>query len=92
MIEVSSRISVEVLAPVTSNDRVELWGGAIIIKNAGDANITLDDGWTLTPGESIELGSREDTNVVWWVVRVAFAAGANPRCEFITMTLSVPGS
>jgi len=57
---------------------------AVVIQNAGDVSVKLNDNWTFLPGAILHLGSQTDENQYADEIRVRFdteTSGVNPRVE-----------
>ena len=86
------QISVNVMAPITVNDRITAEGNAIMLKNAGDEVIVLDTGFTLPVGAAVTFRTGQDENYIVWNFRVNFdGTGVNPRLEIVTMVPNISG-
>lgn len=64
----------------------------VIIQNAGNTLVTLDDGWDLRPGEKISFGNYEWNVIIRHTFSVRFGTTSlipdeepNPLAQFYTM-------
>lgn len=83
------------LMPVFANTSVTVRSNVVIIQNAGNILVTLDDGWTLRPGEKISFGSWENMVVIRHTFRVRFTGSSlipdeadNPVVEIYEMKVA----
>lgn len=83
------------LMPVFANTSVTVRSNVVIIQNAGNILVTLDDGWTLRPGEKISFGSWENAVVIRHTFRVRFTGSSlipdeadNPVVEIYEMKVA----
>lgn len=70
-----------ILQPVTTGQRLSLRCNAAILQNQGNCDILLDGGFTLEPGQSLELGNESELNVIsidWTVMFLAATATSLP--------------
>lgn len=86
------QLSAHVLPAVTENSRVQLNGSSILISNPGDEDVTIDNYFTLSAGQSLTLKTGDDLNVLTWSAKISFAGGGvNPRIEIIELRVAEPG-
>lgn len=83
------------LMPVFANTSVTVRSNVVIIQNAGNILVTLDDGWTLRPGEKVSFGSWENAVVIRHTFRVRFTGSSlipgeedNPVVEIYEMKVA----
>lgn len=70
------------LPPVTKNKDLQVRANAVVLKNAGSSIITLDDHWTLRPGESLPFGdSSGPEGVVTLNWKIRFSETGTRRLE-----------
>ena len=92
MVSTGIQISINVMSPIVTNDRITAEGNAIILKNAGDEVVTLDNGFTLPVGAAVTFRTGQDENYIIWNIRVSFdGTGVNPRLEIATMVPNIEG-
>lgn len=60
------------LMPVFANTNITVRSNVVIIQNAGNILVTLDDGWTLRPGEKVSFGSWENAVIIRHTFNVRF--------------------
>lgn len=86
------QLSAHVLAAVTENSSVQVNGSSILFSNPGDETVTIDNHFTLSPGQALTLKTGDDANVIVWDLRVRFGGGGvNPRLEIIELRVDARG-
>lgn len=74
-------------SPIEANDSLTVRANVVILKNAGSAQVTVDDNWTLRQGESMQLGdSSGPRGVISHTFKVRFASTGTKRLEVLTMS------
>lgn len=61
-----------VMAPITTNDRLSERANAYCLQNAGNCNILLSNGFTLTPGQIMWFGNYRELNVMAVDIQIKF--------------------
>lgn len=86
-----------IMPPVLSNQRISLRANSILLQNNGNCDILLDNGLTLTPGQSYMVGNHDELNTVIFESNVMFlplTAISNPvvqRLEVVEMSSKLTG-
>lgn len=72
----------EVRPAVTADSYIDADGVlSVALHNAGDADVTLNGGWTLSPGSNFQIGLPAADVVLFDRILATFGAGSNPRLE-----------
>lgn len=83
--------------PIVRPQRLSLRANSILLQNAGNCDIMLDNGFTLTPGQSYMVGNHNELDTVIFDSTVIFltaTAISNPviqRLEVTTMNSKLSG-
>jgi len=87
-----------VMSPITRGQRVSERGNAFCFQNAGNCDLLLDNGFTLSPGQNMWFGNYRELNVMSVDVQVTFlpaTATGDPvvqRLEVIQVLTKFVGS
>lgn len=85
-------------APMTTNGRLSLRANAVLLQNAGNCNVILSSGFTLTPGQPYMFGNYNELTVQRFDVQVQFdtaTATGDPvvqRLEIVQVLANFKGS
>lgn len=87
-----------VMNPITRGQRVSERANAFCFQNAGNCDLVLDNGFTLSPGQNMWFGNYRELNVMSVDVQVTFLPAtatsepAVPRLELIQVLTKFVGS
>lgn len=85
MVSALTQINITVENPVTQNKRMTYYGNAILLINAGDETITINNGLTIPVGQAVPIKTGDDENIIVFDMAIRFAGGGtNPRLEIVT--------
>lgn len=72
--------------PMTQSGEIDLNGTSVIISNTGDDTVFLNRMYRLLPGQSLEISSEKDLNVVRVTFFVTFEGlGTDPYLQFLEL-------
>lgn len=76
--------------PFIMNGQLVARSNVVIVQNAGNILVTLDDAWTLRPGEKLQFGSYDNLGIIRLTFLVKFSGSSlipgeddNPLLEVI---------
>ena len=78
---------VHVHSPVTENNPLQIRANVLELQNAGTSTVTLDDCWTLRPGQTKTFGDASGPRgVIVHEFKVRFSEGGTNRLEVLTLS------
>jgi hypothetical protein len=77
--------------PITENGSHVLTGTAITFQNTGNATATLNNHFTIQPGQTFQLAAgSERESIINGRFSIRFGAGNNPRLEVLYLIPNAP--
>lgn len=86
-----------IMPPILTNQRISMRANSLLLQNNGNCDILMDNGLTLTPGQSYMIGNHDELNTVIFESMIMFlpaTATEDPvvqRLEIVEMSSKLTG-
>lgn len=75
---------IDVMAPITTNQRKTVIGKSILLHNAGETTVTINGNLTLVAGATIQLNLNNDREIYACTLNIGFSGSGSNRLEILT--------